>query len=255
MNTATDAVGNQSITLPSQGALYGDKLPGGKVELRTMSAYAQSVLFSQGSLEDRLTKVINATAVLPKSLSAAELLTVDRMAILLAVRTLTFGPHYEFNYGCQGCGAKQAHTVNILSDLDETKVAEMEEPFTIRLPKSKKSVSLRFMRGKDEEAVAKHTKKMAMASADVGDPSALYRVGRLIETVDGAAMDGVQIGDFVRNMDALDFTVIENELEAREPGIQLGVQVECKRCEHLNELNLPFDREFFRPSTVRAKSD
>lgn len=245
-----------TITLPSKGALYGGLLPEGRVTVKVMTAYDQSILFAQGSAEDRITKLIANTCELPKGLTAGKLLSVDRMAILLAVRTYTFGPHYEFSYNCQHCKAPNKHSVNVAADLSEVGVAEgMVEPFEVVLPTSGQTVKLRFLRGEDEEAVAKHTKRMAMQSMDAGDVSTIHRLARLIVAIDGDEnIDIVKREAFVRNLSALDANIMEDETSVREPGIDLTVRPECKRCEQENEFKMPFDRDYFRPTTVRPKA-
>lgn len=247
MSDLTDNI----ITLPSKGALYGDLLPGGKLTIKRLSAYDQSLLFSQGSLENRLTKLIHHATVLPEKLKPDQLLTVDRMAILLAIRTYSFGGQYEFSYKCPECGSKQEHTCNITQDLNQHDRGEMSEPFEVELPDSKKTVALRFLRGKDEEEVSKHSKRMAMQSVDSVDTSNLVRLARLITSVDGVEVDFVVREKFVKEMSARDANLIEDTVSAREPGIDLRVHPECQSCGAVNTMVMPFDREFFRPTAVR----
>lgn len=254
---ATDpaaAIGTHTITLPSRGALYEGPLKdnGGQVVIRVMTAQEQAILFSQGSSEDRITKIIANTCSLPKGFGVADLLTVDRMAILLAVRTYTFGPKYEFAYSCRYCKANQKHTCDIVQDLNEVLKDDLAEPFEFKLPDSGKVLRMRFMRGFDEEAVQKYAKRMAMQSADASDPSALHRQARLIVDIDGEKTDVVKREAFVKALTARDSVIIDNELDAREPGIDLTIYVECRKCQGLNDMKMPFELEFFRPSALRA---
>ena len=252
-NDTTADLGALPIPLPSKGALYKD-MPGGVLTINRMKARELALIFSAGSAEQRLTKLIAATCVLPKGMGPNDLLTVDRMAILIAARSKTFGVKYDFEYECQACGSKQKHTVDISHDLRQNEVPEMAEPFEVVLPDCGKTIGLRFLRGYDEDAVAKEAKKMAMSSVDPGDTSALYRVARLIQSIDGNdKLDIIQKQRFVDEMPAGDFVAIENEIEAREPGIDLTVHPECARCQAVNELKMPFDREFFRPAAHRAR--
>ncbi len=249
---AADSVGTRTITLPSKGDLYDGKLPGGEVRIKSMTAHDQSVLFSSGSTEERINKIIANTCILPPGFDVGDLLTVDRMAILLAVRTFTFGSTYEFGYQCRSCRAQNKHTVDIVEDLSQTEVETLVEPFEFKLPDCGKVVAMRFMRGKDEQAIQKYAKRMAMQSSDASDPSALHRQARLIVNIDGETKDIVMKEAFVKNLSARDYIIIDNELDAREPGIDLTVYCECKKCQSTNDMKMPFDLEFFRPSALRA---
>lgn len=247
------SLANHTITLPSRGALYDGKVPDGKIEIRRLSARDQTMLFGSGSIDDRISKLITHTAVLPANLKAADLLTVDRMAILLAIRTFSFGADYEFAYKCQACGSSQKAVINVNRDLNEVKTEPMEEPFDIKLPDCDKTVSVRFLRGADEEAVAKTTKRLALQSVDAGDTSTIARLARLIVKVDGEEHDLIVREKFVGDMTARDANTIEDEIAAREPGIDLTVHPECTKCEHVNDMRMPFDRDFFRPTALRAR--
>ncbi len=248
------AISDTKIALPSLGILYDGKIPGGSIDLKRMTAYELSVLFSQGSVEERINKIIENVSVLPGNFPHRELLVTDRLAILLGMRVLAFGPKYTFSYKCANCGANVKHECDIIDDLGQQKpAADLAEPLTFKLPDCGKNISVRFMRGYDEEAVMKYSKRISSSTNEPGDPSALHRQARLIVKIDGEDPgDIVKREDFVKNLSARDSIIIDNELDAAEPGIDLDVHPDCNRCGHQNDVKLPFSLDFFRPGSLRA---
>jgi hypothetical protein len=249
------SVEDNKFTLPSQGAFYDAKIPGGVITLRSLTAYELSVLFASGQLQDRINKIIDTVAELPNGFKHKDLLVTDRLAVLLGVRILSYGPKYAFNYTCEACKKSVKHECDVLEDLERKPVEEgASDPFTIKLPKCGKEVTLRFMRGTDEEAMMKYTKRISgSASNDPSDPSNLHRQARLLVAIDGQPAGDMVIREkFCRELSAMDSIVIDNELSAREPGINLDVHAECPACGFGNEMKLPFTLEFFRPSSLRA---
>lgn len=245
----------QPCTLPSKGRPYGDRIPNGVVQIKQLSAGDLSMLFSQGNEADRVERIIRAVTTIPGGVKHSDLLLSDRMGILLAVRIISFGAKYGFEYTCKSCGADCKHTCDLLQDLHEREFeGDCSPTFDIVLPDCGHTVTLRFVTGADERAIMTRTKQtVAKSVGDPGDPSALFRQATVISRIDGNdAGDIIARETFVRNLSARDSIIIDNEIEAREPGIDLTVRPECQRCGAENELVLPFTLEFFRPRTLRA---
>jgi hypothetical protein len=277
----------QPMTLPSQGVLYCDPnttdelLPGGKIEIRKTTGNEDAVLLSQG-LDglDRIAKIINTCSRIPKTdpsaperITQLDLLLTDRMAILLALRTLAFNtPWYNYSYKCQYCNKTTKAWINLVEDLPErspesiadTKFAAGEindpseftlrEPITLDLVDERVQIQVRFLRGHDEAKIAKRAKRLAMTSNDLGDQSAIYRQALQIVTIDGEERKEAHKEAFVRQLSSHDLAQLRIAVDDVEPGLDLRIFPTCDKCGADNELSLPFTAEFFRPTTFQPRN-
>jgi len=248
------ATATSTIKLPSRGVLYGGLIPDGAVEVRKLTVQEISILESQGSGGiERLNTVLRSCCRLPNpGIHHGQLLITDRMAILLALRTFTYGPLYNFQYKCMFCGSVCKSTVNIAEDLEEHEADdELKEPITVELKDSNSVVMLRFLRGDDEDKVAKYAKRVKMQSNDQGDPSSMHRIALQIVALNGdEKVELRRREDFVRGLTAADLIRLNKAVDEKEPGLDLTVFPDCSSCGSTNELNMPFTGEFFRPTNV-----
>lgn len=240
------------VTLPSQGVLYGDKIPGGRFELRPMTTAEEAILFNtSGDGISKVNAVIDACAV-TKDIPLEDLLLIDRFYILLVLRTRSFGAVYAFPTRCQGCQAQFKTEINISEDLEINPMSEdVVEPFDVTLPFNGDTVSLRFLRGKDEVRVARHAKRIRMQSTDPGDPSHTHRMALQIVAINGREVQLVEAQRYVESLDIGDSNAIRTRVEEVEGGVDTTCYVDCRMCGFVNEIDMPFTIEFFRPSARR----
>ncbi|KKM57688.1 hypothetical protein LCGC14_1550460 [marine sediment metagenome] len=262
-------LGFTTVNLPSRGVLYDDKIPDGQVGVRKIMGSEEALLLAQGSQGlERMEITLKKCVRLPNDFKHSDLLMTDRMACMLAMRTITFGPRYQFDYKCRYCGQQQQAEISILEDLDEAtpdslalKMAEkgiedwtLEEPVHLDLPDAKKHITLRFLRGYDEQKIVRRTKRLLLQSVDPGDPSYLFRFALQIVSIDEEELDskaGLSKRElFVRKLTATDTAAIRIAVDEVEPGIDLTVYPECRGCGAANSMPMPFTAEFFRPTRL-----
>ncbi len=251
--------------LPSRGALYEGKIPDGDIHVRKLSFDEEDALLSQGARGlERMELILKNCTKLPNDFKHPDLLLTDRMAAMLALRTVTFGPQYSFDYKCRFCPTMQQAKVHILEDLDEhtpesialkmfDKGVEdwtLEEPIVVELPDVGKVVDLRFLRGYDEMRITKRSKRLLLQSVDSGDPSSRFRFALQITRIDGEEVDLGKKELFLRTLNATDKARMRIAIEDIEPGIDLTVYPECRACGAVNKMPMPFTAEFFRPSSL-----
>jgi len=235
------------VELPSQGIPYGDELPDGKLALRPMTTREESILYSAGEGTTKIASVINSCVA--SSFDPMHLLMVDRFYILLALRVQSLGPEYTAMVKCRWCNQQWKAPINIIEDLDKTLMEEdVEEPFDCQLPKNGSTVSLRFLRGVDEDKIAKRAKKVRLKSNDPGDPSYLYRLALQIVAIDGEVVDEKKAEKFVATLDMGDSNAIRAKVDEVEGGVDTTLFLECPHCGSDNETQMPFDTDFFRPT-------
>jgi len=246
-------LGWNDYTLPSRGQLYQGRLPDGTVQIRPLRAREQAKLMQQGGgIVGKVDAIISTCLKLPEGIRPKELLLVDRFAVLLALRTKTFGPEYSFDYRCQDCGEQQKGHINIVEDFDErTPDSDLEEPFEIELPDEGKKVKMRFLRGEDEDQITKNAKRIKMQSNDSDDPSYLIRLAMQIVEVEDEDPEKIKSlvfrQRFIEDISASDLCVLEDAMNELEPGIDTRIYPECGKCAYVNEMTMPFSAEFFRP--------
>ena len=239
--------------LPSRGVLYDGAIPEGRVEIRKLRSREQAQInTSGGGFLRKMESIIDSVVKLPSSFDPSELLVVDRFALMIALRTRTFGPEYSFRWQCRDCRHRHMNfKVNITEELNEIPPKDgLAEPFEAELPDNGSTVGLRLLRGKDEKTILKNAQQYRMQTNDSEDPSHLYRVAVALVTKDGEEFGSIlDKQDFVENqLSADDLCVIEDTIDDWEPGIDTRLCPECESCGAPNETRMPFTAEFFRPS-------
>lgn len=241
----------RSITLPSKGILYGDRIPEGKVGIRKLLVGELSILESQGAAPERIDTILRACVTLPNAFPHADLLMSDRFALLLALRQFTFPTDYPVSFKCKECGARNKPAIK-LEDLEVKDAApDLKEPVEIMLPECGKKVGLRFLRGTDEEAVTKYAKRVMMQTNDGADPSNIHRLARQIVAIDDVAPANLAAAEeWVRTLTAGDSLRMRKAIDDVEPGVDLTLYPDCRVCGEANEMEMPFTAEFFRPTRL-----
>lgn len=244
--------------LPSKGLLYEGKLPNGEVEVRAMLTGDESVLYSPG--EDSISKIniVISACLLTKDVAPQDLLMIDRFAILLGIRTHTFGTEYPFAHRCQFCNTQFKHKCNIGTDLKVNFMGEdadgnefpISEPFFVQLPVSNVKLGYRLLRGRDEINIARYTKRVRMQSSDPTDPSFKFRLATQIVSLDDKAVQMGEATRFVNEMTAKDSRAFQLDEDKVERGVDTTLMIDCRNCGGTNEVDMPFSLEFFRPSSI-----
>lgn len=240
------ALGYISATLPSRGLLY-EKLPEGKVDFRRLTVDEDLLIQSTTSGTALVSALLSACCKFPEGFDHTQLLATDRMALLLAMRVFTFGAKYGYTYRCQNCDKPQRAECDLTTDL-KTKAAgdDLTEPMDVVLPISETTVSLRFLRGADEDMLAnKAQEKGANALA----LNLVTQLAMQIVEVGGTVMPELSAREkFVRQLPIPDAELLRAALDDKETGIDLRLYPKCNdpECNHVSTVSLPFDLNFFR---------
>lgn len=275
MNPSESTQAWVNLTVPSQGFFYKDntgrdRLADGLMQIRKLSFQELSNLQSQGvDVMQRISNIIrNASRFIPLTngatpLLADELLITDRMAVLFNQRVISFGSKYSFGWRCGACKQQSKFEIDIVKDMPEItatmvqdKLSQLEvpqelvEPFPVVLADAGSTVMCRLLRGKDELEIFKQAKRRKMTTLDPTDPSHVIRLALQIVTIDGKQVDTREKEMFIRNMTAADSLRIEHATELRETGIDTKVTPICTSCGNEQEMEMPFDAEFFRPTRL-----
>lgn len=261
------------IVLPSHGhpAFYGDAVPEGRVHIRKMTIHEESILHSQGlSTWDRINTIIRNCLRLPAALPPGRLLTTDRHGILLYQRVFSYGSRYNFTYRCQHCRKESRASVDLTRDLIYNSPDDVEstmasqnrldfkhqDPFPVMLDDAQTTAHVRFCRADDETEIFRRSKALPRRANDPSDPSYVSSFVNLlsdVESVSGWATLPVGKKElWVRQLTGADRTRITEERDLRETTVNTAIQTTCSQCGGEATIALPFDVEFFQPTSLRS---
>ena len=242
------------VELPSRGFLYGEKLPDGKVSIRTMTTNEEKFIYSgKGSIPEKMNTLLLRCCQLPQGFNPGELLVSDRLFLLIKIRLASFpGIPYSFHVQCENdnCGEQFSHTCDLVElpveYLDEAK----EEPFTVDLPVCGRQVGFRMLRGKDETQIYSYAKrqKLKKNKSKMEDETYTYALARRIVSIDGNEIDQATALTFLENnFVSADSLALKKAIEKEDCGVNTDLAVECPECGFLFEKDMPFTKEFLRP--------
>lgn len=246
-----------AVPLPSRGKVYNELHPLHKkteVEYRAMTAREEDLLMSPALIK-RGTVILELikACLIDKSIDVATLLSGDRNALMIAIRSSGYGATYEPTYECPSCRFKNEIVVN-LSDL-AIKPLELEPEipgvnlFKFTLPKTKKNIGFKFLTGKEEEEILAETeakKKKGILNTNI----VTARLARSIVEIDGKT-DKNLIMKFVSFMPAADSLALREYIDHHEPGVDMTIPFTCKSCDHQEEVMMPLGPSFFWPNARR----
>lgn len=259
------------ITLPSRGVFDGDKMPGGKVSLHSLTTREQGIMYSQGVDPLKRFDLILSNCVTKAGLPVSEWLMTDRLYAMVNLRMRSFGGDYEVPMRCASCREQYRQQINLAKEItlrtyvDSAEVSEEEFDQVVPLgsnpaqnlqftcPQSKDVLTFRFLRGRHEEQIARQSKRVSMQSVDVGDPSLPLRLGLMIEKINDQEMAPHLKHAYIQSMDAGDMEAFSTHVEDTESGLDLTVATRCSSCGYEEEVSLPLTAEFFRPRRGKRK--
>lgn len=243
-----------SVNLPSQGRVYPKGHPlhlAQTVDFRSMTPREEDILMTPTFLKKGtvVTELIKA-CLLNKDIDVNTLITGDRNAIMIAIRSSGYGELYEPSYNCPKCETKNDLRINLnelnVKALSADPVAEGQNAFRFVLPVSKKAVVFKLATGKDEQeiiATAEAKKKRGITNIS---PVTTRLLSSIVE-VDGNSDRGT-IAKFVQYMPARDSLELRKFMDQVEPGVQTTIEFACGTCDHAEEIEMPFGLTFLYPN-------
>ena len=227
-NYEDDAV---SITeLPSRGKFYSG--------FQGIELKALTFLDEQKILNTRDSKVDIVSKLLEKSVEGVdidELLSMDKMFLLMKVRELSYGDNYEFKITCPNCTSEIKTSLNLSEHLNMTQVPEdLSDPREVTLPKLGAKIEVRFPRSREESFLT--------------DSEDIYKnMYRFVVSINGIT-DPVFISKALKRMHIQDVKTIISELNRGEYGVNPRFIFECPECSHESTMAIPLDVNFFSVS-------
>ncbi len=245
------------VPLPSRGKVYPSDHPlhmANSVEYRAMTAKEEDILMSQALIKRGtvITELIKS-CLINRNIDVSTLLSGDRNALMLAIRSSGYGHIYTPSYQCPHCEFKNDLEIDLNALPIKPLILEPVSPginsFEFTLPKSKKKITFKLLSGKEEEEIVAEMetrKKKGMLNSNL----ITSRLLRSITSIEGNSERSL-INKFVSYMPALDSLGLRDYIDANEPGVDMKIDFKCNSCDHFEEMNLPLGASFFWPSANR----
>lgn len=245
----------ESIPLPTRGVIYhpDSTLFNREVlQIKSMTAREEDILASPAFHKEgtSLTHLIQS-CLIDKSINSEEMITGDRMALMVGIRVTGYGPEYNASASCQSCGYKNDFIVDLsklgIKRLKINPLKPGENKFEFLLPVTKKKVVFKYATERDNRERNVTLKNMQKALGNSISNSITSFLENSIVAVDGVT-DRSKIKHFVLNMPAFDSKSLRSFIIDNEPGMDMTCSFDCVSCSHRNESILPMTTEFFWPS-------
>ena len=232
------------IELPSQGLLYKNKKSSVTVEYLT--AYDENILTSPNLLNSgKVLDVLLERKVKDLGFSTKELVSGDRMAILLYLRTTGLGNEYEqMVFDSTGNMVQATIDLTTIKSKNLTVKPDEKNEFDFVLPVSNKKIKFRLLTQKDDDEIDEIDKKLLEKNNNVSTVNSL-RLERSIMEVDGER-DKMKISHILKNLKIMDVRKFNKYVSDIEPGLHLNVTARTQGGESVDTF-LRIGRSFWNP--------
>jgi hypothetical protein len=245
----------ESIPLPSLGKVYPSSSAlcnRESVEIRAMTAKDEDILMSRAYIKNGtvISKLLES-CIVDKDVKVTEMLSGDRNALMIGLRTIGYGADYRVEVECPECEHRNTAEFDLtnvpIKPLDIEPVDSGENVFEFTLPVTKHKIEFKFLAGGDEEEISKtqeRKKKKGFVAESVVTTRLLYN----IVSVNGDS-NRTKIAQYTRNMLARDSLALRKYVDKHEPGVELSDYMTCAACGEESKVNIPLGASFFWPDT------
>lgn len=232
------------IELPSQGLLYKNKKSSVKVEYLT--AYDENILTSPNLLNSgKVLDVLLERKVKDLGFDPKELISGDRMAILLYLRTTGLGHEYDqMVFDSTGNMVQATIDLSTIKPKTLTVKPDQNKEFDFTLPISNKKIKFRLLTQKDEDEISEVDKKLMEKNGNISTLNSL-KLERSIMEIDGER-DKMKISHILKNLKIMDVRKFNKYVGDIEPGLDLNVVARTQGGESVDTF-LRIGRAFWNP--------
>jgi len=245
----------ESIPLPTRGAIYNPNSTLFNTELlqiKAMTAREEDILASPAFHKEgtALSHLIRSCLV-DKGIDPDDLITGDRVALMVGIRVTGYGTEYSASTSCKSCNQNNDFMVDLsalpIKRLSVKPTAPGKNEFEFNLPITKKKVIFKYITASEDRERSTAIKNKAKLLGTKIENNVTSFIENSIVSVDGIT-DRMKIKHFVLNMPAFDSRKLRKYISDNEPGMDLSCSFECSSCGTHNETALPITAEFFWPT-------
>lgn len=227
---------NFNVDIPSKGKLYPSFDPKAGITVSPITFQDELDM-----LEKRNEKGFKPIDFLlsrkMKGISLEQILPMDKFAVLIKLREVSYGNEYVVDAVCQKCEGENSLTFS-LKDIPVNYLPDkFEEPLKITLPVNKAEVEVRLPRQSDFDLIGEES--------NIGN-----HLWRFIVSVNGVE-DKAEIADLVSDprFSLRDSKAILDAILSSDYGLQTVVNYECQACKSVNEARFALNADFFTFTT------
>ena len=244
------------LNLPSQGVFYPDGRQ--TLTIRYLTAREENILTSPSLIESHSAlDLVIKSVIMNDGVDINKLLSVDRNAILIFLRSTAYGNKFPVMISCPSC-LKSEETSFLLSDLNIKEASDKPDEngcYEYKLPKMKlgnEPVTIKF-----RPLTVEAERKMIAEIESVSDEdnkikkSVTARYAAQIVSINGSS-DEKLIRKLSDNMLAYDSNALKKYMNEVEPGIDGKIKLKCPNCGEEFEEDFSIGDEILRlPSSHR----
>ena len=244
------------VTLPSHGYLYKnvtsdpDIVENGSIKIRPMTVEEEKILATPRLVRSGQAIDMVFEACIKSKIDPKELLSSDRVFLMLWLRSISYGNIYKFTLTSPEPGnpVRFEYQVDLSNHpITEFTDPEITEPFEYTFPKCKYKVSFRLPRGKDEIEIMKMGN--APKKIDDKDETIVKRLTSIIMKLvspDGEEVPQAYYQSFVNQLMAGDASSWRNKLQELDCGVEDIKDIQVPGSDYVFDTPIPITESFFR---------
>lgn len=234
------------VDLPSKGLLYENKLK--QVEVEYMTSKDEDLITTPSLIENgTVLNVLLKRKIKTKGVHPEQLLPGDKNAILLFLRTSSYGFEYPVEVTDPRTGLSFKETVD-LSKLNYKEMKELPDAnghFNVYIPMRKKNVKFRLLNSGEENQLSKQAEEIKEAYNREYSEYNTMKLKACIVAIEDKT-DKSYINKFVDAMPARDSLTVRKKIQKVSPDIDLEYEFTAKDG-HKFKANLMIGIDFFFP--------
>jgi len=216
------------VKLPSKGLLYPDGLS--EIEIEYMTSKDEDLLTTPSLIEKgTVLDILLKRKIKTKGVKPENLLSGDRSAIILFLRTSSYGTEYKVNVTDPRTGNVFKDVVDLskLNYKEMSKLPDEKGHFTVFIPMRKKNVKFKLLTVGEDDRLYKQAEALQEAYKEEFSQYSTLKLKSHIVSIEGNT-DRSYIDRFVDAMPALDALTIRREIIAVSPEIDMNYEFTAK---------------------------
>jgi len=236
------------VKLPSKGKFYPSKIS--EVNVEYMTSKDEDLLTTPSLIENgTVLDILLARKIKTKGINVHELLAGDRNAIILFLRSSSYGPEYSVHVPDPRTNVIFPTKVDLMR-LKYKKVKEEPDErgqFSVQIPMRKKNVVFRLLTSGEETMLFKQSEAEQEAMSLEFSEYSTMKLKAHIVSIEGRS-ERSYISKFVDAMPALDALTIRRKIQEVSPDVDMDYEFTAKDGYKFNaQLSVGID--FFFPNT------
>ena len=235
------------IKLPSEGLFYENKIS--EVSVEYMTSKDEDLLTTPSLIENgEVLNVLLRRKIKTPNVKVDELLTGDRNAIILFLRTSSYGSDYSVLVSDPRTGIEFKSVID-LTKLNYKIINEKPDElgqFTVKLPMRKKEAKIKLLNAGEEKSLFEKAEQLKIAYNEEYSQYNTLKLKAQVTSIDGNS-NSSYINRFIDAMPALDALTIRRKLIEVSPDVDMAYEFETADG-YKFEANLTIGLDFFFPS-------